>query len=106
TPINQPPVVNAGPGGTVTVPGAFSLHGSATDDGLPNGTLSIQWNQVSGPSTAAFADASQPVTSVVLDSPGTYVLRLTASDGQLSTSSDVTVVGLINNGGGNQPPFV
>jgi RHS repeat-associated protein len=105
-PINQPPVVNAGPGGTVAVPGAFSLHGSATDDGLPSGTLTIAWSQISGPSTAAFANASQPVTSVVLDSPGIYVLRLTASDGQLSASSDVTVVGLVNNGGGNQPPFV
>lgn len=105
-PINQPPVVSAGPGGTVAVPGVFALQGSATDDGLPSGTLTIQWSQVSGPSTAVFANPSQPLTSVALDSPGTYVLRLTASDGQLSASSDVTVVGLVNNGGGNQPPFV
>ena len=105
-PINQPPVVSAGPGGTVVVPGIFALHGSATDDGLPSGTLSIQWSEISGPSTAVFGDASQPVTSVTLDSPGPYVLRLTASDGQLSASSDVTVVGIIGSGGGNQPPFV
>jgi RHS repeat-associated protein len=105
-PINQPPVVSAGPGGTVAVPGIFALHGSATDDGLPSGTLTTQWIQVTGPSTAVFADASQPLTSVALDSPGTYVFRLTASDGQLSASSDVTVVGLVNNGGGNQAPFV
>ena len=84
----------------------FALHGSATDDGLPSGTLTVQWSQISGPSTAAFADASQPFTTVTLDSPGTYLLRLSASDGELSTSSDVTVVGLVNNGGGNQPPFV
>jgi RHS repeat-associated protein len=105
-PINQPPIVNAGPGGAVVVPGVFTLQGSATDDGLPSGTLSIQWSQVSGPSTAVFANASQPVTSVTLDAPGTYVLRLTASDGQLSASSDTTVIGLTGNGGGNQPPFV
>jgi RHS repeat-associated protein len=105
-PVNQPPVVNAGPGGTVTVPGVFALHGTATDDGLPSGVLNIQWIEVSGPSTAVFANPAQAATSVSIDSPGVYVLRLTASDGQLSASSDVTVVGLVNNGGGNQPPFV
>jgi hypothetical protein len=90
----------------VSVPGIFALRGSATDDGLPAGTLSIQWSQVSGPSTAVFGDASQPVTSVTLDLPGPYVLRLAANDGELSASSDVTVVGIIGTGGGNQPPFV
>jgi RHS repeat-associated protein len=105
-PINQPPVVNAGPGGSVTIPGVFALHGSATDDGLPSGILRVQWTQISGPSTAVFANAAQAATSVSIDSPGVYALRLTASDGQLSASSDVTVVGLVNNGGGNQPPFV
>lgn len=105
-PINQPPVVNAGPGGAVVVTGTLALHGSATDDGLPSGQLITQWTQVSGPSTAVFGDPTKPATTVTLDSPGMYVLRLTASDTQLSASSDTTVVGLVGSGGGNQPPFV
>jgi RHS repeat-associated protein len=105
-PANQPPVVSAGPGGTVSLPNAFQLNGSATDDGLPVGKLILQWTQVSGPSTAVFANPTQAVTSVAFDSPGTYVLRLTASDTQLSSSADATVVVFSNNGGKNQPPFV
>jgi hypothetical protein len=34
--VNQPPVVNAGPAQTITLPAAATLNGSATDDGFPN----------------------------------------------------------------------
>ena len=90
---NNPPVVNAGPDQSVQFPDAASLNGSVTDDGKPTPpNLTSQWTKVSGPGTVAFGDATSPVTTATFSDPGTYVLRLTGNDSQLSTQDDVTVV--------------
>ncbi len=69
------------------------LRGSARDDGLPNppGKLTTLWSKVSGPGTVTFASASSPVTSAAFSAAGTYILRLTASDGALTAQTDATV---------------
>ncbi|MDP9173916.1 MAG: carbohydrate-binding protein [Planctomycetota bacterium] len=90
-PANQPPVVNAGANQTITLPAPALLSGAATDDGLPNGTLTTTWSVVSGPGTVTFANASAPNTSATFSIAGTYVLALTANDGQLSTTANTTV---------------
>ena len=90
-PQNQPPMVSAGadtsslPGGTVT------LAGSVTDDGLPGPLVGVGWTQVTGPQPAVFADAASPRSQVLFPSAGTYVLQLTASDGELSANDALTV---------------
>ena len=90
---NNPPVVNAGPDQSVQFPNAASLNGSVTDDGKPTPpNLTSQWTKVSGPGTVAFGNATSPVTTATFSDPGTYVLRLTGNDSQLSTQDDVTVV--------------
>jgi RHS repeat-associated protein len=77
---------------TVVQPNPASLHGNVNDDGLPTtGTLIWSWSQVSGPGVVAFTDALSLNTSVQFPQIGTYVLRLTATDSQLSSSADVTV---------------
>jgi RHS repeat-associated protein len=102
-PINQPPIVNAGPDQTITLPDGVALHGTATDDGLPkNSLLSVSWSKVSGPGTVTFADSHQAVTNAAFSTAGTYVLRLTASDSLLSASDDVVIT--VNPA--NQPPIV
>ena len=90
---NRAPVVNAGPDLTVTLPNAATLRGTATDDGLPNppGALTLSWSKVSGPGTVTFANAAATNTTATFSAAGTYVLRLTANDGALSASDDVTV---------------
>ncbi|MEO8428044.1 MAG: LamG-like jellyroll fold domain-containing protein, partial [Verrucomicrobiota bacterium] len=100
-PVNQFPVVNAGPDQTITLPSSASLSGSATDDGLPNppNTLTFHWSQVSGPGTSTFVNANAASTAVSFSQAGTYVLRLSASDSLLSTTDDITVTV-------NQPPVV
>jgi hypothetical protein len=91
-PQNQPPTVNAGPDQTIALPHAATLNGSATDDGLPDGSsLTVAWSQVSGPGTAVFAEAYLTNTTALFNEPGTYVLRLSASDSELSSASELTV---------------
>jgi RHS repeat-associated protein len=90
---NQPPVVTAGANQTITLPAAASLAGSATDDGLPNppATLNYAWTKLSGPGTVTFGNPASLSTSATFASAGTYTLRLSASDGALSASSDTQI---------------
>ena len=67
------------------------LQGSAHDDTLPSGPLTIQWSQVSGPGPVVFADASRADTTATFTIAGTYILRLTASDAEFTVSDDITV---------------
>ena len=89
--VNQPPSVSAGTNQTINVLDFVNLAGSATDDGIPVAST-IGWSKVSGPGTAAIGEPNQPVTVASFTMPGTYVLRLTAYDGQTTRSSDATIV--------------
>ncbi|PYQ01663.1 MAG: hypothetical protein DMF82_18615, partial [Acidobacteria bacterium] len=102
--INQPPVVGAGPDQTLASSfDTATLTGSASDDGLPfGGVLTVSWSMVSGPGAVSFADPGSAVTTASFDRAGVYVLRLTATDTQLFSTSDVTVT--VN--APNQPPVV
>ena len=101
---NQPPVVIAGPGQTIALPNVATLNGTITDDGLPNppGTLTAAWSKVSGPGVVAFGNQSAAATNAAFSVAGTYVLRLTGNDSQLSSSADVTIVVTAQ----NQAPIV
>lgn len=88
---NQPPTVNAGADQVVAPSEAASLSGDVADDGEPNGTLSALWSQVSGPGTVTFADSRSAQTTASFSAMGDYVLRLTASDGALTSSDNVAV---------------
>jgi RHS repeat-associated protein len=70
---------------------AVRLSGTATDDGLPVGNPFTKiWTKVSGNGTVLFA-ANEAISGSTYDAPSTYTLRLTASDGVLSATDDVTV---------------
>ena len=88
---NLPPVVNAGPDQTVNFGDTVTLVGTVTDDQLPHNILTSIWTEVSGSGNATFADASLTNTTVTFDQPGTYTLRLTASDTLATTSADVVI---------------
>lgn len=93
SPQNLAPVADAGPDQQVTLPNIATMAGSATDDGFPTppGAITKTWSQVSGPPTMIFADPHSLTTTVSFFEAGTYVLRLTADDGALQASDDVTV---------------
>ncbi len=90
---NVAPVVSAGAAQSVTLPNVATLAGSASDDGLPNppGALNISWSKQSGPGIVGFSAPTSLNTTASFSLPGTYILRLSASDGALSASADVTV---------------
>jgi hypothetical protein len=92
-PVNQPPVVNAGPDQTITLPAAVSLSGTVSDDGLPGppALFTTTWSVVSGPGAVTFANASAVLTTATFAVAGAYTLRLTANDSLLSASDDIVV---------------
>jgi hypothetical protein len=92
-------VTNTAPTVTITSPtlaafampdatNSLQLTANATDSEV---TPTVTWSKVSGPGTATFANASSANTSVSFGATGEYVLRVTASDGLLTATDDVTV---------------
>ncbi len=89
---HQPPIVDAGPNQTITLPtNSVSLDGSVTDDDLPNITLTLAWSKVSGPGNVTFTYPTSAVTQATFSTSGTYVLQLSANDSLLSSSATTTI---------------
>ncbi len=89
---NQRPVVDAGPNRTIQLSSLAVLDGTVTDDGLPSGSTTTSWTMLSGPGLVTFANAAAIDTTATFSLPGTYLLQLSASDGQLSANDTMTVV--------------
>lgn len=92
---NKIPVVNAGPDQTsttsFTLPKTFLLGGTASDpDNYPN-PLTTLWTKVSGPSGATISSPTTLNTSITITQLGTYVYRLTATDGDATVFDEVTL---------------
>lgn len=91
--VNVAPHVTAYVDPTYAQPGQVRLIGSVGDDALPSATLTSQWEVVSAPegAEAIVASPAAATTVVRVDTAGRYVLRLAASDGELTTARDVVV---------------
>jgi hypothetical protein len=90
---NQPPTANAGPDLAITLPEIAELNGTGGDDGLPNppGVFSSTWTILSGPGNVLFANGSDLKTTASFSQAGDYVLRLSVTDGEFTTSDDVNI---------------
>ena len=99
---NTAPVVDAGADVAVAAGGTNVVAGTVTDDGLPGATVTTRW---SGPAGVVFSAPGELSSEVSLPAPGTYVLVLTATDGEL-TSVDTTLASVNGapsvNAGGDQ----
>jgi len=87
---NQPPKVSAGPTQSIMLPASANLVASVTDDGLPSGKLTYEWTVAQG-TGVAFTNPRAAATTATFASAGSYVVRVTVSDGELSSSADVTI---------------
>jgi hypothetical protein len=89
---NQAPTANAGADQSILQPVLAFLSGAVADDGLPfSSPPTASWSKISGPGVVTFGNSAQVPTTARFSLPGTYVLRLTASDGLLTGSDDVTI---------------
>ncbi|WP_327587763.1 discoidin domain-containing protein [Nonomuraea sp. NBC_00507] len=88
---NRAPYVAAVVDPAFSRPGQVRIDAVAKDDALPKGTLTTQWAKADGPGEAFFTDPTGTSTVVSFSEPGTYRLKLTASDGEKSGSATVTV---------------
>ncbi len=63
------------------------------DDGLPKtpGSVTVQWTLATGPAEVIFDDPMSPATTASFPTAGSYVIHLTATDGDLIASDELTV---------------
>ena len=93
--INQAPIVDAGPDVSLwatELPVSVELAGAATDPDTGPKSLETQWSMVSGPDQVTFAQPAALATTATLHAAGTYVLRLTASDGIEQVFDEVQIL--------------
>jgi hypothetical protein len=94
---NTAPTANAGADQTITPegtsPAVITLTGTATDDGNPNppSVLTTTWSLASGPGAVTFGSPNALTTTASFTVPGTYIIRLSAFDGEATASDDVIV---------------
>ena len=93
--VNSPPIVaiDSPSVSSAVLPAGVGLilQATVTDDGKPAGETVSTWTKLSGPGIVTFGNSAEPDTTAQFDTPGTYVLRLTANDGALSANADITV---------------
>ena len=92
---NAPPVCDAGPDRSVFLAGPsvnVLLSGNVTDDGLPDEFSLVRiWSKVSGPGEVTFSDPTASATVASFAATGSYVLRLSATDADLSSADEVSI---------------
>jgi hypothetical protein len=101
---NQPPVANAGPDKTITLPtNSVTLTGSGTD---PDGTVTAYlWSKIAGPGQFTIVSPTQAQTVINNLVQGVYQFELKVTDNQGATGRD-TVLVTVNSTTlpSNQPP--
>lgn len=93
--INAPPVLNAGPDQTLTLPNTITLKAIATDEGYPNppGGMTFVWFFGGfAPGPVQFSSQRSQSVTLTFTTPGRYVFRCAAFDGHLTTEDDVVVL--------------
>ncbi len=88
---NFAPQVKAGADRAVVLPGQTYLSARAQDDGKPKPSPSLRWSKDSGPGKVTFGDAGKAETTARFSTAGDYVLKFTADDGALASSSSIRV---------------
>ncbi len=89
---NLAPMAHAGMDQKIWLPRTtVLLHGGAKDDGRPSRTLSYLWSSDNDAGKMVFSNAVSLTTGAVFSEAGTHELRLTVSDGELSSTDTVRI---------------
>lgn len=94
TSANLAPRVEAGAKRIVLLSGTIGATASVTDDNLPAtpGAVSTTWTKISGPGDVFFGNPAVVDANHTFTVPGTYVMRLNATDGEVKTFDDCTII--------------
>ncbi len=88
---NTAPQVSMTSGYSAVVDEELGISASVSDDGLPNGSLNVNWSKSSGPGAVTFSKPNNKNTEAVFNEVGNYELSFTANDGELETTKKVAV---------------
>ena len=90
---NSAPRANAGPDQTLYVTDTVYLDASGSSD-VDGDPLTLSWAFVTAPdgSAAVLSDPTAVNPSFTVDLPGTYVIQLTVSDGQVESAPDTVTI--------------
>ena len=93
---NTAPLISLGLPASVSIPQGMGLllKANVTDDGQPlPANLTTSWSVISAPTNASvtFDNAAASTTGATFSSNGVYTVRLTASDGVLTSSTDIAI---------------
>jgi DUF1680 family protein len=87
-----PPAVTAGVDRDVVLGGKTYLNGKLKSlDGGDSSSSTVTWSKASGPGAVAFENVHAATTTAKFSALGNYVLKLTANDGPLSSTSALNV---------------
>lgn len=87
---NHAPQITLSEALTTTVDKGVQLHGTWTDDNLPDRQVKTGWSN-GGNKNVNFCDAEKDDTRAWFSAPGDYVLTFTADDGLLKSSKKLNV---------------
>jgi hypothetical protein len=90
-PVNDPPLVNAGPDRMINLTDTITQSGSVQDVDSPAESLTVIWSVVEGPGAIQISDARALAPQLTFSVAGIYVLRLTALDEPAEGSDEVVI---------------
>jgi hypothetical protein len=93
TPVNDPPVANAGADQAARTNNIVSLNGSGSSD-IDGNTLTYRWafSSVPAHSKAAFDSSTSVAPNFKADKAGTYVINLIVNDGTVDSVADSVTI--------------
>ena len=81
--------INAGLDQVVNMSTTVSLSGELGDNGIPNTTIPVKWAKASGPGKVSFSNPQSRNTDITFSAPGTYKIKLFASDESILSTDQV-----------------
>jgi hypothetical protein len=95
TPVNQPPVADAGVDQVIVLPVNTTILNGAISYDPDNNITGFAWSKISGPSTYSLVNPDQAVTSLINLVAGTYQFKVKVTDAGGLFDEDTVVIKVV-----------